>query len=327
MELDSILKSGIENLNLDETVITRLPKNLIDLPNIILYGSAGTGKYTESLKLIKQYSNSELKYSKRLLVSNAKSDMYIKISDIHFEIDMELLGCNAKLLWNDIFYSIIDIVINNDNRGIIICKNFHAINNELLDIFYSYMQNDIFAKYTIRFILLTEAVSFIPSSIITVCQILSCEKFNKTFYKNEFNIGIGNCKNNSIEVNLLNNIKSLRLEDTDLEDFREITVPHAKICDTIIDIIVAPLENVNFGEIRRVVYDILVYNLNIHDCVFYILSSLINRGNIKNSEMINADLLHTTYIFFKYYNNNYRPIYHLENYVLYLIRLVDRDEL
>ena len=89
MELDSILKSGIENLNLDETVITRLPKNLIDLPNIILYGSAGTGKYTESLKLIKQYSNSELKYSKRLLVSNAKSDMYIKISDIHFEIDME----------------------------------------------------------------------------------------------------------------------------------------------------------------------------------------------------------------------------------------------
>ena len=40
----------------------------------------------------------------------------------------------------------------------------------------------------------------------------------------------------------------------------------------IIDIIVAPLENVNFGEIRRVVYDILVYNLNIHDCVFYILS-------------------------------------------------------
>ena len=41
-------------------------------------------------------------------IPTLKNKIYtIKISDIHFEIDMELLGCNAKILWNDIFKSIL----------------------------------------------------------------------------------------------------------------------------------------------------------------------------------------------------------------------------
>ena len=156
MELDSILKSNHDYQELNNhtsSALSMLPEHIEDLPNIIIYGSAGTGKYTESLKIIKKYSISDLKYSKRLLISNAKTEIYIKISDIHFEIDMELLGCNAKLIWNDIFYNIIDIVVNNDNRGIILCRNFHTINNELLDIFYSYMQTDIFAQHYINTII------------------------------------------------------------------------------------------------------------------------------------------------------------------------------
>ena len=49
---------------------------------------------------------------------------------------------------------------------------------------------------------------------------------------------------------------------------------------------------------------------------------LINNKYIKNREIINSSLLENTHIFFKYYNNNYRPIYHLENYVLYLVKLI-----
>ena len=35
------------------------------------------------------------------------------------------------------------------------------------------------------------------------------------------------------------------------------------------------------------------------------------------------DVLLAAYNFFKYYNNNYRPIYHLENYILYLVRVIN----
>ena len=34
-----------------------------------------------------------------------------------------------------------------------------------------------------------------------------------------------------------------------------------------------------------------------------------------------------TYEFFKYYNNNYRPIYHLENYALTMAKLVHKDKM
>ena len=45
--------------------------------------------------------------------------------------------------------------------------------------------------------------------------------------------------------------------------------------------------------------------------------------NVPNSETLwsieGNKILNKTYRFFQYYNNNYRPIYHLESYLLYLI--------
>ena len=65
-----------------------------------------------------------------------------KVSDIHFEIDMELLGCNSKVLFNNLFYHIIEIISMRQSKfGIILCKNFHKIHSELLDIFFTYMQS------------------------------------------------------------------------------------------------------------------------------------------------------------------------------------------
>ena len=70
---------------------------------------------------------------KKITILFNKQPFYIKISDIHFEIDMALLGCNAKLLWNDIFNHIIDIISTSKHKkGIIVCKNFHEIHSELL---------------------------------------------------------------------------------------------------------------------------------------------------------------------------------------------------
>ena len=51
-----------------------------------------------------------------------------------FEIDLNLLGCNSKIIWNEIFNIFMDIVATKPhNTGIILCKNFHNIHNDFGD--------------------------------------------------------------------------------------------------------------------------------------------------------------------------------------------------
>ena len=79
------------------------PDDINELKNIIFYGPSGVGKYSQMLLSIMKYSKTELKYEKKMVISYNKSQFFFKISDIHFEIDMGMLGCNSKVLWNDIF--------------------------------------------------------------------------------------------------------------------------------------------------------------------------------------------------------------------------------
>lgn len=46
--------------------------------NLIIYGPSGIGKYSFVLNLIKNKSNSELKYNKKIVVSFNKSDFFLK---------------------------------------------------------------------------------------------------------------------------------------------------------------------------------------------------------------------------------------------------------
>ena len=91
-------------------IYNKFPNKLVLLKNLIFYGPSGSGKYTQMLKSIKQYSPTELKYEKKISVTYNKQQYFFKISDIHFEIDMSLLGCNSKLLWHEIYQQIIDVI-------------------------------------------------------------------------------------------------------------------------------------------------------------------------------------------------------------------------
>ena len=84
-----------------------------------------------------------LKYEKKISLTYDKKQYFFKISDIHYEIDMAILGCNSKLLWHEIYQQIIDIIsAKAEKSGIIVCKYFHEIHSELLENFYSYMQEN-----------------------------------------------------------------------------------------------------------------------------------------------------------------------------------------
>jgi hypothetical protein len=290
-----------------EKSMNNIPSSIDKMGNLIFYGPSGVGKYSQMLNTIKRYSPSELKYEKKLSVTYDKKQYVFKISDIHYEVDMSLLGCNSKLLWYDIHQQIVDILsTKTEKNGIIVCKEFHNIHSELLETFYSYMQENNSSLINIKYIILTEEISFIPDSILNCCQIIHLARPTKAMYKKCIKPKL------SANVNVENivNIKHLHVNLTDL------TQPYKIICDKILKEMIN-VNELNFLNFRDLLYDIFIYNLDITDCIWYILTNLIQLNKIKQSEL--SRILLKTYSFFKYYNNNYRPIYHLESYLYYLI--------
>lgn len=71
---------------------------------------------------------------------------------------------------------------------------------------------------------------------------------------------------------------------------------------------------------RDYLYDICIYDLNLYDCLSYIIKKLISINLIDDNKF---DLIiKYSFNLFNYYNNNYRPIYHLEKYILYIISVI-----
>ena len=306
-----INENNRENLHpkLDK-IYEKFPKIIDDLKNIIIFGPNGTGKYTQMLKSIKKYSPTELKYEKKISLTYNKQQYFFKISDIHFEVDMSLLGCNSKLLWHEIYQQIIDIIsAKTDKSGIIVCKYFHDIHSELLENFYSYMQQNNSNSINLKFIIITEEISFIPDNILNCCEIINISRPTKTAYIK--------CVKSKLPVNLkpenITNIKILHIYNEDL------MIQYKIICNKIINNLIN-INDLQFLKFRDILYDIFIYNLDITDCIWYILSSLIEQKVIKSEHL--SKILFKTYTFFQYYNNNYRPIYHVENYFLYLAKLI-----
>ena len=308
---DYLSSNAKENLHPKlEKIFDKFPKNIRSLRNIIFFGAHGTGKYTQMLRSIKKYSPSELKYEKRICVMYNKQSYFYKISDIHFELDMSLLGCNSKLLWHEIYMQIIDIVSTKSEKSfIIVCKNFHEIHSELLENFYSYIQKNNTTSIELKYILITEHISFIPDSILNSSEIINISRPTKITY----NKCLKKKMPNNMKLEEITNIKNLHISNN------ELTHPCKIICNKIIDAMIN-VDDLKFIKFRDLLYDIFIYNLDISECILYINSTLIENKKIEGASV--TKMFIKTYSFFQYYNNNYRPIYHLEHYLFYLTSII-----
>lgn len=278
--------------------------------NIIFYGSPGIGKYTQAIRYISKYSKSKLKYERKINIISNKKEYNFKISDIHFEIDMNLLGCNAKLLWNDFYYHVIDIISSRPGHtGIILCKNFHKIHSELLDIFFSYMQSSSCKKINLKYIIITESLGFIPENITKRTNIVQLKRPSKNMYSKITKTKIDKETN----INHIVNIKNITNNIYQLQEIER------KICHKLIHLI-DNYKKSQFIVIREVIYEMFIYQLNVYNCIWYILSHYISNKKLNkdNTHHITKNL----YTILKYYNNNYRPIYHIETIVYMLCNII-----
>ena len=313
-----VLASSVHNFHPRLKVkIDSFPEELSLLKNIILYGSPGVGKYTQALNIISRYSVSSLKYEKKTIIpySNGKNQYVCKMSDIHYEVDMSLLGCNAKTLWHDIYNHITDIIGGTSHKtGIILCKNMHLVDHDLMETMYSYMQNNcVLSPIQVRYIFISESVSFLPDNIIQCCEIVPVPKPRVVSVKKH----VRKC-NMSITDGCISrtvNLKSLYSPHS-----HEQVEVYEIIVHNIISIVSGGIDNIVFSELRECIYDLFVYDTNIHLCIWHVLSTLITSGAITNE---NIDVcVENTFEFFKLYNNNYRPIYHVESYLYKLMTII-----
>ncbi len=313
--LESKFEEYIENVKknnfhkyLNKT-LNKYGYDICDLNHTIFYGKKGIGKYSQALNFIKRYSPTELKYERKMNYKyNNKYDYTFKLSDIHFEIDIEMLGCNAKLLYNELFYHILSIFITMQRRNnIIILKNFHKINSDLLDIFYSYMHTLYHNNIKIVYIFLTENISFIPNNILNKCSIISMSK----------------PKNNSLKklnknIKFTENIENLKDIKLNLEK-KNIGI-HSTLIRNIYNNIIN-YKDIDFINFRDKIYDLFIYNVYIEKALYLIICELVKEKKL-NINKINI-ILNDIYKFLKYYNNNYRPIYHVEWIFLRIVKEIN----
>ena len=155
----------------------------------------------------------------------------------------------------------------------------------------------------IKFIIITEQLSFIPDNILNCCKLITVQRPSKAAYSK--------CLNKKINLpSEITNMKNIQASITQL------MVPHEVICCKIIDTIIN-IESINFLTVRDQLYDIFIYHLDVYECIWYIVDNLIRTKKLLNDDI--NEILIKTYTFLQYYNNNYRPIYHLEHFIFNLI--------
>ena len=264
--------------------IDTFPSDINDLKNVVLYGPQGVGKYTQMLNIVKKYSPSELKYEKKLTVTYNKMNYYFKISDVHFEIDMALLGCNSKLLWNEIYSNIVDVLSARTNKtGIIVCKNFHSIHSELLDCFYSYIQQNN-TNINLIYFIVSKSVSFIPDNIINNFHVISLPRPLKSQYNKILDVKLPS----DYIVKNIYNIKNV------LTNTPSFDVNIANYVDNLYQLMINP-QDLKYGEYRDVIYDIFIYDMEIGHLIILLLNKLDKNANI--SPEIMTDIYVDTFSF------------------------------
>ena len=268
--------------------------NYKSYPILFFYGPPGTGKYSQVLYFLSTISGSTLQYEKKMLIELPKFDFVIKMSDVHYEIDIALLAYSNKTIWHLIYKHIVEV--DKNRHSYIVLKHFDKITPEILDILYFYIHDN-----KMKFLCITEHLSFIPNNILNQGYAISFYHKSIIRVKNTFD-------QSSITKDQLYETKNIHYLKDNLQ-----VKEYNLVCDPILQSMILLPKCTDVRQFRNQLYNILIYGLDVYECIWYILDNLHISDDYKMVKIIQE--IDT---FGKFFQNNYRPIYHLEKIFLYI---------
>ena len=216
----------------------------------------------------------------------------------------------SKNLWMEIITQLYDIINSlNKKEFIVLWKNFDKTRDELMEIFYSYLNNT--KPIQLKYIFITENPSVLPESILNICLMLPIKRSSVTTHKKLVNEKKSFTKN---EIGNIRNIKEFVFNNavTDIDYNKKIV---SSLLNTIKN-----YEDFDIKILRNQIYDIFTYNLCMKTCIKDLLFSILKVFELSSSKI--KKIFIEINNFYKLYNNNYRPIYHIENLIITLIKII-----
>lgn len=244
----------------------------------LIYGNNDVANYGYILDQLKKKSPSALKYSRKTTIDCGSQELTFPVSDIHVEVDFELLGVNEYNVFFELFRHISEnLVLNSQSKHLfVLCLHFDKIKKELMDVFYNFLNHT-----KITFIFLTNHLCYVHPHILKRAKIKKhkCVRVDPSLcYSNRY---------------------------------------QPRIRDMVQQIV--GKNKWSFFQWREKLYELLILNYSIHDCFSYFIECLVEEEYL-NDENMDSFFVHYMDIMEKY-NNNYRTIYHLERFIVFLRNL------
>ena len=79
-------------------------------------------------------------------------------------------------------------------------------------------------------------------------------------------------------------------------------------------------KSLSIKTLRNDIYDIFTYNLCMKKCIKKLIFRILNEMDLSLNKI--KEIFLETNNFYKLYNNNYRPIYHIENLILTFVKII-----
>jgi hypothetical protein len=251
--------------------------------HICYYGVNMHDLHHNTLQFIQKQHNASNLHMRKMTLFHHNKPQYFNVSDHHVEIDFDILGVQTLHVFHLLFNHIKDA---NRERKIFVCYNIDNCRQDLVKIFHSFLK---YARF--KFIFLTRKPSSIPNNISKRCLYI-CNKINN----GEISYHKHHEKYCEIVINTMKKIRDMYSNKANASQY--------------------------LIELRENLYLLLIHNLNIYDCFYYIFSKCIEYEIIvfsNDKDMFEyMDNMVGDYIDF---NMNHRVIYHIEKIILKLIEL------
>lgn len=245
--------------------------NMLGKEHFLYYHHNHMENYANVLKDLQLQSPSTLKCNRKTFIHYNQEEHVFKSSDIHIEIDFELLGVIEFGMFVEFIRHIEECI--NKPHTYVVCLHFNNVQGELLDVMYAFLN-----RPRITFLFLSDQISFLPPSILNLVKIVRSKSSNTSTYNTMFKTRM----------------------------------------DEMIEWITHDEEH-SFLEWREKAYQILIWNDSIHDSFSYMMEKLIEKEYIEEKHL--NTVFSNYYDIIYMYNNNYRTIYHLERFIIFLRNL------